>query len=194
MKYVANKKRSSKKAAFIVLAAFVVIFGALTVYLVGFNGSLLGFKLRADPQTNVPFNTEPPTEDQKTTGESIKQQTIDEDTKVETAPEDTTDTVTIVITSPTEQSESDGFTSALIRTNIQDIKTNTGNCTLTLTMGDQVIARQSEVQALPSYTTCKGFDIPMSELTTGTWLATVSFKNDQYSGSVSQSITIKRSQ
>lgn len=56
--------------------------------------------------------------------------------------------------------------------------TNTGTCTLTLNKGSVTLTKTAGIQALAGSSTCKGFDIPISELSAGTWQLTLHFEND----------------
>ncbi len=77
-----------------------------------------------------------------------------------------------------------------VRTLIQTIDSS-GVCTLTLTRTGATTYTQTQgVQALPSTSTCKGFDIPTAGLA-GSWTLTVTFENATLTGTVSQPITIK---
>lgn len=69
--------------------------------------------------------------------------------------------------------------------------TNTGSCTLTLTKGSTKITKTASVQALPSSTTCKGFDIPISELSAGKWQIMLHFENTELTGDATGSITVE---
>ncbi|MGB4768826.1 MAG: hypothetical protein WBP22_06270 [Candidatus Saccharimonas sp.] len=55
-----------------------------------------------------------------------------------------------------------------IRTLLSEIVSQ-GTCTLTLTKGSSTISRSVALQAGPADSTCQGFDIPLSELSNGTW-------------------------
>lgn len=49
-----------------------------------------------------------------------------------------------------------------------------GNCSLVLTKGDETITKDTVgIQALPGYSTCKGWDIDTSTLSSGSWTANV---------------------
>lgn len=78
-----------------------------------------------------------------------------------------------------------------IRTLIQYV-TSSGNCILTATNGvGDTYTETSGVQALPSSSTCTGFDIPVSTLSQGEWQITITFKNDSVQGSTSTEITVQ---
>ena len=78
-----------------------------------------------------------------------------------------------------------------IRTLIQTIS-STGTCSLEMTgpNGNKYTAT-TEVYALPSSTTCKGFDIPTTELTTGDWTISVTFENEKVKGTATKQVTIQ---
>lgn len=79
----------------------------------------------------------------------------------------------------------------VIRALIYDIS-NKGTCTLKLQRSDDnsVITRAAGVQASASYSTCKGFDIPLSNLPKGDWRITVTYKDSSVEGSAGHSLTI----
>lgn len=76
-----------------------------------------------------------------------------------------------------------------IRTQINTI-TSDGSCNLLLTNGTQNVTQTAGVQALATVSTCKGFNVPLSSLSTGNWTAKVSFSNTTLSGSTAQQVTI----
>lgn len=64
--------------------------------------------------------------------------------------------------------------------------TNKGTCTLTLTKGSIIVTKTSGIQALPHSSTCKGFDIPTSELSSGIWHIKLSVVSGSKAGSAGQ--------
>lgn len=54
-----------------------------------------------------------------------------------------------------------------IRTNIDQVVS--GTCTATLSSGGRVVTKASSIMQDPSSSSCEGFDIPVSELGSGTW-------------------------
>lgn len=94
-------------------------------------------------------------------------------------------TVEVAITSTTQQP-----TTLQIRTVIYSVQ-GSGICTLSLTRsGYETVTQTAEIQPLPTTSTCKGFDIPLSQLATGNWQATVTFNNNAVTGTTTKSITI----
>ncbi|MNY56713.1 hypothetical protein D3C86_1928200 [compost metagenome] len=47
------------------------------------------------------------------------------------------------------------------------------------------------VQALPSSSTCKGFDVPLDNLSSGAWTIKINFNNDELTASTSKEIIIE---
>lgn len=67
-----------------------------------------------------------------------------------------------------------------------------GTCTLTLTkQGQDSITATSTTQALPSSSTCQGFNTPTDNLEKGIWKVTVSVSSHNRSGSVEKDIEVK---
>ncbi len=78
-----------------------------------------------------------------------------------------------------------------IRTLISSIWSN-GTCTLTLSKeGYNTVTKTAGVQSLASDSTCKGFDIPTSELGAGVWSAKISATNGTDTVSSTKEVTIK---
>lgn len=44
-----------------------------------------------------------------------------------------------------------------------------GDCTLTITNGTKTASRQAKIIYAPSFSTCAGFTVPISDIGTGTW-------------------------
>lgn len=77
-----------------------------------------------------------------------------------------------------------------IRTLIQAIW-STGSCELTLSNGASVVERRVDVQALPSSSTCKGFDIPLTELSGGEWSVNITATRDSDTATASIKVTVQ---
>lgn len=68
--------------------------------------------------------------------------------------------------------------------------TDTGNCILTLSKDSAVVTKQSGIQAGPSSSTCKGFTVSTSELSTGQWQATVQVQTGDKTGSATRTFQV----
>lgn len=130
-------------------------------------------------------NYDPPTGEEKNAGNSSKDNLSNDKDNAEPN-SNTPKTVTIETTSINQ----DG-SNLMIRTMIQTI-TDSGACTLTLSRsGSAPITQRVGVQALPQFSTCKGFDISTANLAKGAWQANITFSGKSAVGSTSQSIMIK---
>lgn len=95
------------------------------------------------------------------------------------------DIVEVAITSTAQNS-----TTLQIRTVIYSVQ-GSGTCTLSLARsGYETITQTAEIQPLPSTSTCKGFDIPLTQLAPGNWQATLTFSNNSVAGTTTKDITV----
>jgi len=77
-----------------------------------------------------------------------------------------------------------------IRVQINTIE-DTGVCTLTLLKsGSNSVEKSVSSQTLANTSTCKGFDIPTTELSPGTWQATITYDSSKHSGSIAKEVVI----
>jgi hypothetical protein len=143
-----------------------------------------------DPSLN------PPTREEKATGKDIKQQTVDQDSKGSQTGSDPSPSPKPI--PGTSKSSVGADITAVnqdtaylhIRMLIQAV-TSSGTCTLTMSGPQQgSYSNTVEVQALPSTSTCKGFDIPLSKLSKGTWTINIKFSNSTLTASASKSVVI----
>jgi len=78
-----------------------------------------------------------------------------------------------------------------IRTLISELWQD-GTCTLALTRtGQQNVTQTSEIQALADSSTCQGFDVATSSLSTGEWNISITVTHDQQSLTASQAVTVE---
>lgn len=69
---------------------------------------------------------------------------------------------------------------------------NSGICTATFSKtGQTTVIKTAGVQPFANSSTCQGFDIPVSELSSGIWNLTISYSGSDYTGTVSKNITIE---
>lgn len=188
-----KKLSNNKKLIASIIAVSVVLLLAMFAY--AFYGS--GRKPGAPTQPPASSNSSPKTTN---TGEPTPSGTTTEPSTNPAASSSvkTGTTTTPPSTTPTSKTVSVGISSTQqtattyrINTIIYSVE-STGTCTLTLTKsGSTTITQTAGVQALPSSSTCKGFDIPMSQLSQGQWQLSLSFSNATDSGIVTQSIEVK---
>lgn len=178
----------------------IVLITLLTIFLVGTLGTAVAYHYKVGPFTyggDDSINLDKPSEDELKGGSDAKQQTVNSDENKnqigsDPAPEPQP------IENSNKKSVHAEFTAANqdesllhVRTLIQTIA-NSGTCALTMT-GPQgkTYSATAAVQPLPSSSTCKGFDIPLDNLSSGAWTIKIDFSNDELTASTSKEVTIK---
>lgn len=133
------------------------------------------------PTVNSPIVTIPATPKEIKDSNAIKQNSVNNETTDNSTPPLSASITSINQNDPTLQ----------IRVLVQKIS-NTGSCKLTLTQGSISKVYSVDIQALASNSTCKGFDIPITDLgTTGEWAATIVVTIDTQTVKLTQNISIK---
>lgn len=173
---------SNKRALLIALTA-VIILGAI------YSGYLyLGQQEKSRDTANVSLtgvNYGPATDEQKAAGDRQKVETISGANNQDAAsPGDTALSVRF-----TAINQVDG--QLQVRTLIDSVVSGAGLCTLTLVKDGVMITKQSDVQAGPSTSTCKGFTVAVGELSPGAWKLAVKVAAGSQKGSVNQSYTVQ---
>lgn len=181
----------SKKIILISLAVATILALSAVTYVYAFNGSIFGWNNKARTVNDVDYGNA--TDEQTKAGSEIKENSQSDDpNKVGSdkplEPESSSSgksTVPIVI-SAANQNGSVAQIRTLISATVGD-----GSCTLTLTQGAKSVTKSAEIQSLPSSATCKGFDVPVSELSAGKWQITVTYENSTIKSSANSSIAIQ---
>lgn len=168
------------------------MFYALIVTVVLLSGAgLLYFLLVGSPQhpatqggteTDIPKVSEQKPTD--ATSNSVKNNPTPQENQSSTP---SPSSVNIGITSVNTMSDK-----VTIRTLIEKI-TSEGSCNLTMknTSSGVVYEETVGVQALPSSSTCKGFTVPFSKLSSGTWSITIDYTvNGSVKGSAKGEVTV----
>lgn len=191
MKIKNNKKNHKIIISIAVVLALLAAGGLLYVY--AFKGSIPGFNNTT--KNNSTINLDDATEDEKNAGDTAKQQTLESnknDSKsssdIPPAPQPQAggkDLVEVDITAANQNEQV-----VQVRSSVGAVS-NTGSCTITLSRNDKVITKSAPVQALPTTSTCQGFDIPVSELSVGTWRISLMFESATLTGTTSREITVK---
>lgn len=176
-----RQKKSSKKALIITAIIAVVLVAGGTAFALREQLGLVS----SSPETthdDTSSNTEAtPDQDTLEQQEPEQEKTPSSDKDTEPATPATNDGTTdprkaadeIIISSVNQ----DGNTLA-IRTLIQPLVSG-GQCTLTMgKVGQTSVRQESGIQAMPSYSTCKGFDVDVSNMAKGSWNVEVVYKNN----------------
>lgn len=185
---IQSTKKSWKKRTAIALSALLVVLVIVSslAYVYVFNGDILGWN-NNDPSVNL----DKPTDEQVKSGIAIKNESLKKDS---INSDKTTD--------PSGQTDGSkkgvdiSITAANQNDNILQIRglvyaVDDGLCTLTLSRDGQTVTKTAGTQAQASVSSCKGFDVPVSELSNGTWQMTLTYENEIMKGSVSQPVTIQ---
>lgn len=186
-----NKKVSLKKPI-LISSIIIILIGFLCIlYVYGLGGNLFGWSMSSSSKPgpiaapSSPTLTPKSTEPTQVVPTSTKASPGSDQPQTPTTQPDGSKVVSIAITS-TNQTTSNYHIGVVIYS-IQ----SSGTCILTLSkQGSTTITQTVDVQALPSSSTCKGFDIPMPKLSTGDWQVSVTFNNPPYTGSTTQSIKV----
>jgi len=180
-----------KKWPIVILVVVVCIFVISTLYIFVYRGTIIGwspYMMDSDSLIN----------EQNTNGSQIKQQSLQNtekgtgqsgsDQPPSPKPQPNAKSIVDVIFTAANQSDS----TVQIRVLISTVDSG-GSCVLTLTSrsSGSVVTKQSSVQALSTTSTCQGFNIPLSELAPGIWLASILYENPNLTGSASTTIEVK---
>lgn len=185
--YIKIKKNPTKK----ILVTLLILI-ALAVL-----GYFLYTRFISSKDNTSTINLAPPTSQQQQAGVQTKQNALDtSSTNPKTSgsdqppqptpiPNSSKSNVQVEITAANQN----GATFQ-VRTLISAV-VNDGTCTLTLQKaGYNTVTMTATTQALASTSTCKGFDIPTSQLAAGTWHLTVSYDNPTLTGKAQKDIII----
>jgi cytoskeletal protein RodZ len=189
---IANTNNHRRKRVALISAIIVVLFllcgGALAYF------RHIGPFEKKD--TGSTTNLNPPTEEQKKAGLEIKDSSdssstpkqggVDQPPAPTPQPGTSKREVDMTITAANQNGST-----LQIRTLISAL-VNTGTCTLTLTSpSGSLVTKSSGVQPQSNTSTCKGFDVSTTELSSGDWKATVIYDSDTLTGSASTTVSIK---
>lgn len=193
------QKKQNKKNKVLILVAVILL--SITSY------SLISYKLKFWPFIQNQFSTA--TEEQKTAGQDIKKRSLNDASNKsgkessgqksktlqgsDPSPEPTPSsngkkpTVGVSITTTTVDKDSNTL---YIRSLIQTISSN-GRCTLSMhNTSGQTYSNSVELQAGPSTSSCKGFNVPLPQLSPGKWTINIHYEDNNVTGDTEGEITI----
>lgn len=182
MKINKSKKLSIKKRV-VIIAAAVVLAAVIVFVLVFYYNNGHSIKTKND-QPAINYN--PSTSAQQKAGSQTKSGSDDSSSSPQSVPGSTKKIAEVTITAANQNGST-----LQIRSLIGAVE-NTGVCTLSLTSpGKTSVTKTAGSQALASTSTCQGFDVPVSELTTGAWHIVINYNSTELTGSATQDIVIK---
>lgn len=177
------KKTNRKKIAIICAVIIALIAVAVGAY-------LILVKTPSQSKQEQVTNLQPATQSQINAGDTIKQTATENGSKPSASHTDTP--------TPTSGSQVDVTITAAnqnganfsVRALIGELTTS-GTCTLTLTKSSTEVTKTSPIQALANSSTCQGFDIPTSQLSSGVWHLTLTVSTSDKTGSAAKDISIQ---
>ena len=190
MKIPHNKFLSKK--ILLVSVIFLLVVMAVLAYVYALNGNLFGWKIAQNTPTTINYG--PPTPNQLQNGTTIKSNNAspnstsgsDQPSAPTPISESSQKSVSVSITAANQNGPT-----LQIRVLIGVVE-NKGACTLTLEQtGQKTVTKTAGTQALASSSTCQGFDIPITELSTGVWHIAVTYNSPLLTGATTKDITIK---
>ncbi len=187
-----QKKSLSKKKLSAIIAILVLVVGIGVAAAAYFK---VGPFSNSQTQTDG-INFDEPTQDELDEGKDAKDATVNETTKPgvgsdqPSAPIPNPDSGKSTVGSEITSTNQNG-SQLQIRTLIQAV-TSEGTCILSMEgPSGKTYSQGAGVQALPSASTCKGFDVPVNQLSSGPWKIQVVFENATLSSTATSQVTIK---
>jgi flagellar basal body-associated protein FliL len=179
-------QKKSKKI-YIIITIIAVFVAALSYYIFAMNGSIFGWKFKKADDSSI--NLAPPTDEQTKAGQQVKQETIENNQGKPNSSDDTPDTTTSDTLSVGFSAVNQNDNKLQVRIMVQEVPSS-GTCTLTLTNGSQTVTKTASVYPTAAISTCQGFDVPVSELSSGAWSVTVDVVSGTKNGRVTTSFQI----
>lgn len=180
------KRTRSKKILSLVIIAVILVAAASVGYYYMRQNSKSSIESQENAKTTTEVANEmpdpvPATPDEEADASQTKQSTVD---KAKTP-------------SPSPTALGVSFTAAnqagntlQVRLKIDQIISQ-GTCTLTLKKDGKTVTKTASVYASASLSTCKGFDVPLSELSAGTWQLSATVSSNSLKGSATSQTEIK---
>lgn len=184
-----NKKNIKKIMIFVAAAlAFILIAGAILekLHIINLFNSPTSQQNASEKQNSTKIDNNPATNEQINNGNDTKTGSSSDTPPVPTVIKGSDKkTVQLTISAANQNNQS-----LQIRVMIGAIESS-GQCNLLLTNGTATVKKTAGAQSQATTSTCMGFDIPLSELSGGTWSITVDYSSDKLIGTVSQDVVIK---
>lgn len=189
--YIENRKKSNKRITVVIVAIAAIIALVIGFMFLTKTGLFMPIASNNNDNTNL-------SKDEKTAADTIK------DRVTEDAKNDSGGTGSDPLPKPTQPegsskpivglditSVNQDATTLRIRTIVQTISSS-GNCTISMKgPSGKSYTDKVEAQPLPSSSTCKGFDIPISSLSTGDWTVTINYEDASVTGSATKEVSVQ---
>ena len=182
-------KSNHRKKSWAVTAILVIVILAACGILWWF---LIGKSQISNARKNTDVNYGKPSHEQKQAGDQIKAEArqtktggSDQPSAPTPIPNSNQQQVGVTITAAQPSGSQ-----YLVRTVINAVS-STGTCTLTMEKpGSPTVTMSTGTQPLASTSTCKGFNVPLSSLSSGTWNLSIKFSDGNLVGGVSTQVSI----
>ncbi len=168
-------------ASFILIAGFV-LFGLEKANVINLYNKPAISTTNSAPKPINTVDYSPATTTEQDEANKLKQELVDQSNK----PQTNTTKIDVSL-SAANQDVAGG--PLVVRSMISE---NIGTCNLTLTMGTVKKSYSAEIVNTGTYNSCKGFDIPVTDLDTGKWQLKLSAINGQAYGEFSQEVVIAK--
>lgn len=188
--HIENRKKSNKPRV-VVIATIAIVTLVLGVMFVTKTGLFMPIASNNNDNSSL-------SKDEKTAANTIK------DRATEDAKKNTEGTGSDPLPQPTQPegpskpvvglditSVNQDSTTLRIRTIVQSVSSS-GNCTISMKgPSGKSYTEKVEAQPLPSSSTCKGFDIPISSLSKGDWTVTINYEDAGVTGSATKEVSVQ---
>lgn len=178
-----NKKNNSLKAVLILVIILILLTGG-AVFALNYHTLTPASKTTTPHDNNTPKSTDTSNPQPSSSSEGVDKSSLNDKSNPTSITPSALKNIDMTISAANQTANT-----YQVRTIINTV-TNEGTCNLTMTQGSKIITKTSDIQAGPSNTTCRGFDIAMTELSSGIWNLSVGFQNTTYQGTVSKEIVI----
>lgn len=191
MKALKNKSRKSGKYTLVVSGVFL-LFAIGIPALLYFNKGGLFSDSKSGNHVEGTIDLSKPTRDQIEAGKEAKTKTVDSssgDQEKLPSKQNPADQTTVSVTLTSSNISNQKYS---VRSFIDKI-TSSGECTLTMSNGhtSDKIVMTSGVQPLPNGSTCRGFDVSLSNLTASNkWIVKISFSSGSMFGETNTEVTL----
>lgn len=186
-----TKQSSSKKIIITAIVAGLLLVASAGVY--AYKAGMWPFPAKNTPTAST-TDYNPPTKEQTTATGSTKQssnptESTGSDASPSPNPPKTTNEKPTVGMTITASNQSAG--TFYIRTLVETISSS-GTCSLSMTgPNGKSYSATAQSQANPSTSTCKGFDVPVGSLTSGTWHISITYEDASVQASASKDVTVQ---
>ena len=193
MKNTTPKLHKKRNRILSIIVSILLLIGLGLLYVYGMGGNIMGWVSNTSKNS---INLQPSTSQEKATGAAIKSSAANSSTEKSTGTSDTPP-APVPITGSTKKSVQVYITASGQNNDIYQVRSligalmDNGTCTLVLTQGSKTVTKIATTQALANSSTCRGFDIQVSELSAGQWQLVLSVSSPTLTGSTTSTISVQ---